>query len=184
MRIAIALTALALSLPAVAQQRPQARPPQPPTQQQTPEPPPGLFPCRTASEVCFIGIVTGNSQITLLFTNSPAAAPPPPPPAAQPPRGGSAGRAPQPPQPAAEDADDKPLDVLAGDPGTPLDLAQHLGRVVMLTGTLDPKLGLTKAELVEVASPLLSFALKATLTGDDDEPAAPPASGARAPGKR
>jgi hypothetical protein len=66
--------------------------------------------------------------------------------------------------------------VFSGDaPGTPLDLAPHLGRVVMLTGALDPKLGLSKAELVEVASPLLSFALKSMLTGDDPLRRRPPA---------
>lgn len=187
MRLAVVLATLAVALPALAQQpRPApARPPQPPpAQPQPPEPPPGLFPCRTAAEICTIGIVTGNSQVAVLFTNAqpapaPAAPPAPPPAGAKP--AGRAAPAQTPPEP---EIGDKPIEVVAGEaPGTPLDLAPHLGRVVMLTGVLDPKTGLSKAELVEVASPLLSFALKTMLTGDDAPDGAPTQAG-RAPGRR
>jgi hypothetical protein len=188
MRLVVALSAfvLVLSFPALAQTRPQGqvKPPQaqPQTQPQAPEPPPGFFACRTAAEVCYIGVVTGASQVAVLFTNAQPAVPPaPPPPAAQ----GARGRAAQPAQaPQSDDIGDEPINVSSGDsPGTPLDLAQHLGRVVMLTGTYDPKAGLTKAELVDVAGPLLSFALKAALAGGDEQPG-PPAQSGKPQGKR
>jgi hypothetical protein len=182
MRLALAIAALAIALPALAQQRPQARPPQPPAAQQAPEPPPGMFPCRTENEICFIGVVTGANQVAILFTNAPPAVVEPPPQPAQGRRGAAPRTAAPPP---AEDIGEKPVDVLTGEaPGAPLDLAPHLGRVVMLTGAFDPKTGLTKAELVEVAGPLLSFALKSTLTGGDDQPASPPARGGRPQGRR
>lgn len=180
MRLVLAAAAFALILPALAQQPRQtpARPAPPARTETAPEPPAGLFPCRTAGEICTIGIVTGPNQIAVLFTNAQPTPPPAPPASPAPPaRGGPAGRAAQ--APAAEpDVVDKPVDVMSGDaPGTPLDLAPHLGRVVMLTGSYDPKAGLTKAELVEVASPLLSFALKTILTGDDQ-----PGGGTSQPG--
>jgi len=155
MRHLITLAALlALAASAEAQQ---GRPPggqKPPAQAQKapPQQPPAPLPvflCRTAEEVCFLGIVTGSNQILVVFTNAPQ----------------------------AEDIDAKPVAVLSGDsPGaagsaTPLDLAPHLGRVVMLTGTYDAQAGITRAELVEVASPLVSMILKAQLSVD--EPAEP-----------
>src|SRR3954471_5123213 len=117
MRLALCLAALiATTLPALAQQprRPgPARAPQPHAQQ-APAPPPGFFPCRTEGEVCYIGVVTGPSQVAILFTNSPQ----------------------------SEGVEGKPMDVSSGDqPGQALDLGGSLGRVVMLTGSLDPKTG-------------------------------------------
>lgn len=193
MRFALAAATLALALPALAQQpRPgPARPAQPAQAQpaQPPEPLPGMFPCRTAAEICTVGIVTGANKVAVLFTNAvpPPSAPPsaPPPPSAPAGRSGQGGRAAPAPAAAPEpEIDDQPIDVLSGEaPGTPLDLGPHLGRVVMLTGAYDPKLGLTKAELVEVASPLLSFALKSLLTGDDQAGGAP-AQAPRPAGRR
>lgn len=117
-----------------------------PQQPQPPAPPP-IFPCRTAEEICFLGVVVGQ-QVAILFTNAP--------------HGGAL---------------DRPVDVTGLD-NAKLDLASNEGRVVMLTGTLDAKSGLTKAELLEVASPLVSLVVKAQLAGgQDDEPEAPaPAS--------
>jgi hypothetical protein len=157
----VAAAALALFAGSAGAQ--QARPPagqKPPAQaQQKPPPqqpaPLPVFLCRTAEEVCFLGIVTGNNEILVVFTNAPQ----------------------------AEGIDAKPVAVLTGDsPGaagsaTPMDLAPHLGRVVMVTGTYDPQAGVTKAELVEVASPLVSLTLKAQLSLD--EPAEPPQPAAK-----
>ena len=123
-------------------QKPPAQAQQKPQQQPAPLP---IFLCRTAEEVCFLGIVTGKNEILVVFTNAPQ----------------------------AEEIDAKPVAVLTGDsPGaagsaTPMDLAPHLGRVVMLTGTYDPQAGVTKAELVEVASPLVSLTIKAQLSLDE-----------------
>ena len=153
MRHLIALAAVAaLAAPAEAQQ---ARPGQkPPAQAQQkaaqPPPPPPIFPCRTQEEVCFLGIVTGKNEIALIFTNAQQ----------------------------TEGIETKPLTVLTGDsPGaagsaTPMDLSPHLGRVVMLTGTYDREAGLTKAELVEVASPLVSLTVKAQIAAEEPPPAA------------
>jgi hypothetical protein len=152
MRRLIAVAAFAALLaPAAAQQtRPQGQPSKPPAQAQRPPAPapPPIFACRTAEEVCFLGIVTGKSQIAVLFTNAEK----------------------------TDNIDAKPIEVLSGDAaGAPaLDLAEHMGRVVMLTGTYDPQAGLTKAELVEVASPLVSLMVKAQL-GAEEEP--PPQAG-------
>jgi hypothetical protein len=152
---------LALIAPAEAQQgRPQGgqRPPVQAQQKAPPQQPPAPLPvflCRTAEEVCFLGIVTGKNEILVVFTNAPQ----------------------------AENIDAKPVAVLSGDsPGaagsaTPLDLAPHLGRVVMLTGTYDSQAGITRAELAEVASPLVSLMLKAQLSIDEPaqtQPAAKP----------
>jgi len=142
---------LALASSAEAQQgRVQAQKPPAQTQQKPPPQPPPLpvFLCRTAEEVCFLGIVTGKNEVAVVFTNAPQ----------------------------AEGIEAKPVAVLTGDsPGaagsaTSMDLAPHLGRVVMLTGTYDPQAGLTKAELVEVASPLVSLTIKAQLSMDEPEP--------------
>jgi hypothetical protein len=157
MRLAIAAAAwAALSLPAFAQGQP-ARPPAgqrppAPAAQQPPSPAPtSVFLCRTAEEVCTLGIVTGNNQIAVIFTNAPGA-----------------------------EGVDKPIDVSSGDgPGSPLDLSQNVGRVVLLKGTYDPKTGLTKAELVEVASPLVSTLIKAQIAGAGDE--GPPSRGGGKP---
>ena len=164
MRFVMVLAAFAVSSAAYAQQaRPQgqARPPAtPPAAAAAPAPPaaPPIFLCRTADEICTLGIATGPSQIAVLFTNAPDA-----------------------------QVADKPIDVSTGEaPGTPLDLAPHLGRVVMLTGTYDAK-GLTKAELVEVASPLVSMLLKAQIAAAaEEEQPPPPAPGASkpAPGRK
>ena len=154
MRGLIAMAAaVLLACPAVAQQ---ARPPTPkgPAQAQQkapqPPPPPPIFPCRTPEEVCFLGIVTSAKEILVAFTNAPQ----------------------------AEAIDGEPIPVLTGDSAgaTLIDLAPHLGRVVMLTGTYEREAGLTKAELVEVASPLVSLSIKAQLAGEE-EPRAPPQRG-------
>ena len=148
MRLVIAAAALAASaLPALAQGQP-ARPPAgqrqpPPAAQPQPPAPPPVFLCRTPTEVCTLGIVTGNNQIAVIFTNAQGA-----------------------------EGVDRPIEVFSGDgPGAPLDLSQNVGRVVLLTGGYDPKAGLTKAELVEAASPLVSTLIKAQIAGSGDEPA-------------
>ena len=129
----------------------QARPPgaaKPPAQAAQPAPqPPPIFPCRTAEEVCFLGIVTGNNEMLVIFTNAPQ----------------------------ADGIEAKPVAVLTGDAGsaTPIDLAPHLGRVVMVAGTYDRAAGVTKAELVEVASPLVSLTVKAQLAADEPPPPEP-----------
>lgn len=155
MRRALAIVALVLAVaPVAAQQtRPQSAQPKPPAQAQPPAPqPPPIFPCRTAEEICFLGIVTGKSQIAVLFTNADK----------------------------VEGIETKPIEVSSGDAASggsaaPMDLAQHMGRVVMLTGAYDPQAGLTKAELVEVASPIVSLVVKAQLAGEEEEP--PPQAG-------
>ena len=87
-----------------------------------------INPCRSEGEVCYIGVVTGPSQVALLFTKNP------------------------------QSESSEPIDVSSGDqPGQALDLGGNAGRVVMLTGSLDPKAGLTKAQVVDTAGPLLSF---------------------------
>lgn len=114
-----------------------------------PEPPPvQIFPCRTAEEICHLGVVVG-SQVAILYSNAPS----------------------------AQGADPTPVDATGPD-GQKIDLSQNAGRVVMLTGDFDPKTGIGKAELVEVASPLASLAIKAQLAGGE-EPAAPPAKGGK-----
>ena len=142
--IGFALTASAIPALAQAPRQP-ARAPAAPLAQ--PPAPPPISPCRTAEEICYLGVVIG-SQILVLYTNAPNAT-----------------------------GLEKPLDVTAGD-NAKVDLAPNAGRVVMLTGTLDPKSGLTKAEVIEVASPLVSLALKAQLAGG------PPAEEAGAPGPK
>lgn len=160
MRNLIAVVALAgLVSSAQAQQaRPQGGGQKPPAQAQQPAPPPlPVFPCRTAEDVCFLGVVTSDKEVLVVFTNAPQ----------------------------ADGIDAKPIAVLTGDsPGaagsaTPMELAPHLGRVVMLTGTYDAQAGLTKAELVEVASPLVSATIKAQLAVE--EPPEAPAAGAGKP---
>jgi hypothetical protein len=114
MRRLICLAALtALTLPALAQQ-PQRPPGQRPPQRQQAQPPqpsappPGFFPCRTAEEICYIGVVTGPSQMAVMFTNDQK----------------------------AEGLEAKPIDLSSAEAtGTPLDLAASLGRVVMVTGS-------------------------------------------------
>jgi hypothetical protein len=168
MRAILALAAFAaFTLPTLAQQqpRPSAQPPasRPPAQAQPAPPPapaaapPTLFPCRTATEVCHVGVVI-NNQVSVLFTNSDK----------------------------ADGIESKPIDVVDA-AGAKLDLGRYEGQVVMLTGEYDPKTGLTKAELVEAASPLVSFAIKVLLSGDEgedqEEQAAQPAPPPPAPGR-
>ncbi len=79
---------------------------------------------------------------------------------------------------------DRKADEIAGKPmavsGEGLDLAKTENRTVMLVGSYDPKDGLTKAEVVDVASPLVAFALKSTIGGGEPDerrrraPAPPP----------
>ena len=149
-------------LPASAQQRPaqsaQQRPAQPaaPAAPAQPRPaapaapaqpaPPPIFLCRTAEEVCHLGIVVG-SQVAIIYTNAPQ----------------------------SQGIDEKPINVTGPD-GAKIDMTANNGRVVMLTGTFDAKTGLTKAEVVEVASPLASLIVKAQIAGSaqQEEPAAAP----------
>jgi hypothetical protein len=162
MRALICLAALAaLTVPSLAQQprpqgsrppaqRPQAQPPAPPA------PPPGFFPCRTEGETCFIGVVTGPSQIAVLFTNAPQ----------------------------AEGIEAKPVDLSSAEAsGSALDLAASLGRVVMVTGAYAAASGITKAQVVDTASPLLSFMMKQAAGGDEGQQAAP-RRGGRPPARR
>lgn len=162
MRLALPLAALvALSLPALAQapQRPPGqRPPaarQPAQPPQPPAPPPGFFPCRSADEVCYIGVVSGLSQLAVLFTNDPQAA----------------------------GLEAKPLELSSAEaPGTPVDLAGSLGRVVMVTGAYAAASGITKAQVVDTASPLLSFLMKQMGAGEEGPQPRPPRG--RAPARR
>lgn len=144
---ALLLAAVAIG-PAAAQQR---RAPAKPTATPAEPAPPALFPCRTAAETCYLGVVVG-TQVAVLYTNAPN----------------------------AQGIDAKPLDVTAGE-NARVDLKPNEGRVVMLTGVYDPKAGLTKAELIEVASPLASLAIKAQLAGGGEEPAG---GGRAAPARR
>lgn len=135
--LALAATLALTAAPALAQGRPAPRPAPKPPAETAPAPLP-IFPCRTAEEVCFLGIVVG-SQLGVIYTNAPNGA----------------------------GVDAKPVDVTGPD-GSKLDLSKDAGRVVMLVGSLDPKAGITKAEIVEVAGPLASLAIKAQLGGGDD----------------
>jgi len=151
MRAMIVMAAVAafMTTASAQQGRPPGQAPKPPgpsAQPRAPAPPapPPIFPCRTAEEICFLGVVMGKNQVAVLFTNAEK----------------------------AEGIDAKPIDVLTGDASAPapLDLAPHTGRVVMLTGAYDAQAGLTKAELVEVGSPLLSLVVKAQLGGEEEPP--------------
>jgi hypothetical protein len=86
-----------------------------------------------------VGVVI-NNQVSVLFTNAEK----------------------------AEGIESKPIDATDA-AGGKLDLSRHEGQVVMLTGDYDAKAGLIKAELVEAASPLVSFAIKVLLSGDEGE---------------
>lgn len=132
---------------AYAQSRPKTPPPPPPQQQGAPQGPGLLFPCRSEKETCFVGSVK-DGKLLVLFTN----------------------------EPKAEESIGKPLAASAGEGGAALDLAASENRIVMVTGSYDPKAGLTKAEVVDVASPLVGFAIKASLGGggEDGPPGAPP----------
>ena len=148
MRAMIVMAAVAAFMTAASAQqgRPPGQAPKPPGPGAQPRPtaPPPIFPCRTAEEICFLGVVMGKNQVAVLFTNAEK----------------------------AEGIDAKPIDVSTGDASAPapLDLAPHTGRVVMLTGAYDAQAGLTKAELVEVGSPLLSLVVKAQLGGEEEPP--------------
>ncbi|WP_407523139.1 hypothetical protein [Methylobacterium oryzisoli] len=74
--------------------------------------------------------------------------------------------------PKGEEISGKPVAVTDGS----ADLAKSEGKVVMLVGSLDPKTGLARAEIVDVASPLVAFAIKSAVGGGGgDEPPPPPA---------
>ena len=153
MRLALAAAAVAALLPALAHAqggRPAGGPKQPPSPAPAPQeaqaPAPAFFLCRTADEVCTLGIVTGRNQVAVIFTNAQG----------------------------AENVE-KPIDVLSSDQaGSALDLSANVGRVVLLAGTYEPKLGLIRAELIDVASPVVSTWLKAQIAGGGttDEPKA------------
>ncbi len=168
-RLPIVAALIVLAVPAFAQQRPPApnrAPPPPQAQQQQPAqqqqaaPPPGLFPCRTANEVCHVVVATAGNQGTLLFSSAPQ----------------------------GEGTEGRTIAVQGAD------LAPHIGKVVMLTGELGSN-GIANAQVVDVAGPLLSFAIKLQMSGggsdeEDEAPApapqqqrsnAPPARSAPAP---
>ncbi|MCE4225707.1 hypothetical protein HCU64_18295 [Methylobacterium sp. C25] len=140
----VASLAMTLAGSAFAQGRPKAPPPPPPPQGAPPNP--GLFPCRSEKEICFVGAVK-DGKLVLLFTNDPK----------------------------GEEAIGKPVGATTGEGGAPLDLTANEGKVVMLTGSYDAKAGVAKAEVVDVASPLVAFAIKANAGGGgDDGPPGPP----------
>jgi hypothetical protein len=144
MRIAMLVVAVtALACVHQAQAAPKKAPPkQPAAPEAAPAPQPGFFPCRTEGEVCFVGIVTGKNTVTVQFSNAPN----------------------------SEGIDEKAQNVFSDDAGsTALDMSQNLGRVVMMTGTYDAAKGISKAEVTDVASPLLSFIVKTQLGGGDDQ---------------
>jgi len=125
------------------QQQQQQRPAQPaPQQQAQPQEPavaPGMFACRTEAELCFIAIVTGPNQVSVLYTNDPS----------------------------ADGIEQQPVSAQLS-PTAQGSLAQHTGRVVMLTGRYSQQTGLTGVEVVDVAGPLLSFAIKSMLSGQGE----------------
>jgi hypothetical protein len=162
MRLLILTAAIAaFSFPAFAQQQRQPPQRQPPPQQAQPQqpapPPPGMFACRTEQETCFVAIVLGANQVSILYQNDPK---------------------------APEGIENKPIAVLAPS-GAPAELGQHNGKVVMLIGEYTAQ-GLTKAEVVDVATPLLSFAIKSMLSaGEEEEPEPePPPQRGRQPQRR
>ena len=145
--IAVATFAAFITSAEAQQARPSGQPPKAPApgaQPRAPAPPPlAIFPCRTAEEVCFLAVVSGKSQVAVLFTNAEK----------------------------AEGIDEKPVEVLTGDsPGAAMDLTEHMGRIVMLTGAYNAQAGVTKAELLEVASPLVSLVVKAQIGGGEEPP--------------
>lgn len=142
MRLVITIAALlSLSAEALAQQRPPGPAPSgPPGQrapaqrqaQPAPPPPPQIFPCRTETEICYVGVVQSDGKLAVLFTNH------------------------------------EQGDAIAARPITVqgASLTQNVGAVVMLTGDFNAGT-LANAQLVEAAGPLLSFAIKSTMSGDD-----------------
>ena len=145
MRLVIVTAALAaLSLPAFAQPQPGRPPAQrpPQAQPQPPAPPPGMFPCRSQSEICHVGVTAGGSQIVLLFSTAPTAQ-------------GSEGRT-----VAVQGAD----------------LGADVGKVVMLTGEFGAG-GITGAQVVDTAGPLLSFVIKQMSADDAQQGGAPQRGG-------
>lgn len=142
----IAAAVAAMTVPAFAQQRPpqQQQPAAPPQQQQTKQQEaaaaPGMFACRTENEVCYIAIVLSNNQVSVLYTNDPS----------------------------AEGLEQTPISAQAA-AGSEANLGKHVGRVVMLTGRYSPS-GISGIQVVDVASPLLSFAIKSMLAGEGEIP--------------
>jgi len=158
MRIAIAVVAMAaLAFGTQAQAAPPKAAPakQPAAPAAPPPPPPGFFPCRTEAEICYVAIVTGKNEILVQFTNAQQ----------------------------SEGIDQKPIGVFSDDAGSAaLDLSQNLGRVLMLTGAYEAAKGLTKAQVVDVASPILSFTIKSQISGGEEQQ--PAAAGKGAPKRR
>jgi hypothetical protein len=72
--------------------------------------------------------------------------------------------------PQGQAAEGKPIAVQG------VDLGPHVGKVVMLTGELGPN-GITGAQVVEVAGPLLSFLIKQNVGDDAPQAQAPPPRG-------
>jgi hypothetical protein len=84
--------------------------------------------------------------------------------------------------PKAEGIEEKPIN--AG----PTDLTPHLGKVVMIVGAYSAQGGLSNVEVVDVAGPLLSFAIKSMLSGsgeeEEEEPEPPPPPQKQQPKRR
>ena len=159
MRIAIAVVAVAAFAFAAEGQAapPKAPPKQPAAAAAPPPPPPGFFPCRSETEICYVAIVTGKSEVLVQFTNAPQ----------------------------SEGIDQKPVNVFSDDAGaTALDMSQNLGRVVMLTGTYDAAKGIGKGAVVDVASPVLTFFIKSQISGGGDDQGAAAGGSKGAPKKR
>jgi len=155
MRIAMLGVALAvMTFAGEGQAAPKPQPKQPAAAPAPAAPEPGFFPCRSEAEICFIGIVTGKNSVAVQFSNAPQ----------------------------SDNIAEKPQNVFSDDAGaTALDLSQDLGRVVMLTGSYDAAKGISKAAVVDVASPILSFMIKSQLDSGEDQGAP---GGAKAPAKR
>lgn len=164
MRLVIAMAALAaLSLPALAQQQP--RQPGPPPRQQAAPPPPPQAQQQAAPAPGMFPCRTENEVCHVVAVGS-----------------GSQGTLLFSNAPAAEGKEGEPVTVQG------VDLAPHTGKVVMLSGTFAGA-AINSAQIIDVATPLVSFAIKLQLSGggsDDDQqstpaPAAQPQRGAPPP---
>lgn len=152
MRLVIAMAAIAaLSLPAFAQQQPQQRQPGPPPRQQSAPPP---APAPQAQQAPLPGMFPCRSTNEVCHVVAVGS--------------GTQGTLLFSNAPAAEGKEGEPVTVQGAD------LAPHIGRVVMLAGTFAGA-AINGAQIIDVATPLGSFAIKLQLSGggDDDQQSAP-----------
>jgi hypothetical protein len=151
MRLVIAMAALAaLSLPALAQQQP--RQPGPPPRQQAAPPPPPQAQQPAAPAPGMFPCRTDNEVCHVVAVGS-----------------GGQGTLLFSNAPAAEGKEGEPVTVQG------VDLAPHTGKVVMLSGTFAGA-AINSAQIIDVATPLVSFAIKLQLSSggsDDDQQSAP-----------